>query len=175
MSLRGYIKRGRPALWKQIQDEAGEVTYALNVRAEIRRQEREAKRNDEFRRRRIEAAKRQRERQQAKPPKRIAPMSARRRSELTDYAVARRVFLKQRPNCEACAKLTGLHPCVDAKPHPATDIHHKRGRLGKLLHDQRYWIPCCQHAHDFIHRNPVIARALDLLAQPGQWNKIDTN
>lgn len=173
MSLRGYIKKGRPALWKQIESERGEVTYALNVRAEVRRQEREAKREDEHRRRRIAAAQRQRERQQAAPRKRIEATSRKRRTELVAYGKARREFLAERQNCEACPKMTGMHPCVDSRPHPATDVHHKRGRQGKLLLDRRHWIPCCQHAHDWIHRNPALARALDLLAQPGEWNRYD--
>lgn len=169
VSLRGYVKKGKPALWKQMQDEAGEVTYALNVRAEVRRQEREARRNDENRRRRIEAIKRSREPKR----KRIAPMSEHRRAELLDYGIARKLFLRQRPNCEACPKMVGMHPCVDARSHPATDVHHKKGRQGKLLLNQKHWIPCCSHSHDFIHRNPAIARALDLLAQPGEWNRQD--
>ena len=45
-------------------------------------------------------------------------------------------FLDQHPTCEfplGCGK-------------PATSVHHRRGRFGKRLIDQRYWAASC-HEH----------------------------
>lgn len=165
MSLRGYVKKGRPALWKQIQDEAGEVTYALNVRTELRRQEREAKRQAENRRRRIEAAQKHRARQQAAPRKRIAPTSDKRRMELVAYGKARRLFLKAHPVCQCCP---AIRPA--SKANPSDDVHHTRGRQGRLLNYEPAWLAVCRPCHDWIGAHPMQARAMGFIAPLGQWN-----
>lgn len=51
----------------------------------------------------------------------------------------------------------------------ATDVHHKRGRLGLLLTDTRFWIPLCRRHHAWVGANPNQARELGLLALPGEW------
>src|SRR3990167_2430952 len=52
----------------------------------------------------------------------------------------------------------------------AKSPHHKRGRLGALLCDTRFWIPLCRKHHSWVHANIAEARKLDLIAQPGEWN-----
>lgn len=39
-----------------------------------------------------------------------------------------------------------------------TEVHHKRGRTGKLLRDQRYWLAISRSGHDWVHQNPRLAR-----------------
>lgn len=194
MSLRGYIKKGRPALWTQIKNEAGGVTHALNVRAEVRRQEREAKREEEYRRRKIAAVKRQRERQQSTPRKRIAPRSKRMKTGMEIYNLRRDDFLRARPECFACKQLASViarapletlgldtfqiknalafaEQVTPARKHAATTIHHLRGRAGELLLNEKYWRGCCLKSHQFISDNVIIARLAGLLCQPGEWGK----
>ena len=52
----------------------------------------------------------------------------------------------------------------------ATEIHHCRGRLGRLLCDERFWMSVCTQQHRWIHDNPKEARELGLLCELGQWN-----
>lgn len=54
-------------------------------------------------------------------------------------------------------------------------IHHSRGRLGKLLLDQRYWLAVSAAGHEWIHRNQTQARAIGLLCAVGDWNKQPTH
>ena len=51
-----------------------------------------------------------------------------------------------------------------------TQNHHKRGRLGALLMDKRFWIPVSARGHRKIHDAPDWARANGLLAHIGEWN-----
>jgi len=37
---------------------------------------------------------------------------------------------------------------------PTTDIHHKKGRIGKLLTDTNYWIALSREGHEFVESNP---------------------
>lgn len=43
---------------------------------------------------------------------------------------------------------------------PATEIHHKRGRVGALLNDERYWLPVSRKGHVEIEMNPAWARKM---------------
>lgn len=57
------------------------------------------------------------------------------KKDLGAYAEARRVFLQKNPRC-------AVYPT-----QRATEIHHMAGRTGKLLMDQKYWLPVCRSAH----------------------------
>ncbi len=61
------------------------------------------------------------------------------------------------PLCEACNN----GPKVPQRW--TDDIHHKRGRIGLLLFDVRYFMAVCRRCHDFIHQHPKEAKALGLL------------
>lgn len=37
---------------------------------------------------------------------------------------------------------------------PCTENHHKRGRIGKLLLDIRWWFPACHDHHVYINEHP---------------------
>jgi hypothetical protein len=42
----------------------------------------------------------------------------------------------------------------------ASEVHHRRGRVGALLLDERYWSALCRPDHEFATVNP--ARAYEL-------------
>lgn len=48
--------------------------------------------------------------------------------------------------------------CAVFPNRKATQCHHKRGRIGKLLLDKRYWLPVSDEGHRKIENNPDWAR-----------------
>lgn len=71
------------------------------------------------------------------------------RNEL--YRKARKEYLLTHQCCEA--KLQGCTiPTVNDKLSEIT-IHHKKGKVGDLLFDQRYFIAVCMNCHMFIEAN----------------------
>jgi hypothetical protein len=88
---------------------------------------------------------------------RIRPVSSRRRKALAIYAKIKRVWLANHPWCE----VTGI---------AATEVHHRRGRIGTLLIDTRFWMAVSFRVHRLIHDHPTTARAEGWLAGPGKWN-----
>jgi len=46
----------------------------------------------------------------------------------------------------------------------ASECHHMRGRNGKLLMDERYWLPVCRKCHRFLTEHSKLARELGLSA-----------
>ena len=72
---------------------------------------------------------------------------------------------KANPWCQACPKLRPRKKILRT-----TSCHHIRGRVGRLLLDERWWLPVCNVCHREIHLWPAIARGLDLLAGAGKWN-----
>lgn len=167
MSLRGYVKKGKPALWKQAADDAGVVDHFALARQQYKAAKAERKK--------LEASF-GRLKRSPKQRRRIAPMSEAGRKRLDEYKKARAEYLRDCPFCEVCveiSKLTddGLLVRQVLREHEATDIHHVRGRLGPLLTDRRYFKATCSKSHRWIHANVTLARALGLLAQPGEWNR----
>lgn len=76
-------------------------------------------------------------------PKRIRPVSEKRKAENIVYSELRRVFLN-RPENKVCP-VTG---------QPTTDVHHRKGRIGKLLLDTKYWLAVSREGHKKIEENP---------------------
>ena len=62
------------------------------------------------------------------------------------YKILRDDFLKDHFVCEVCFK------------NPATDVHHKKGRLGELLTLVRYFLAVCRSCHTKIETNPKWAK-----------------
>lgn len=60
-----------------------------------------------------------------------------------EYFLERKKFL-DRPENKICP-ITG---------EPTTDVHHKAGRVGKLLLYVPYWLAVSRNGHDCIHNNP---------------------
>lgn len=78
---------------------------------------------------------------------------------MTDYKTVRRKFLLN-PNNKYCkARIPGI--CLGTRVQGIElDIHHKRGKIGDLLVDTRYFLPVCRACHNFLHDNPKIAKEL---------------
>ena len=75
-----------------------------------------------------------------KQPKRVRPVSKARAKQLSLYRKLRAGYLYLNPTCSCC----------DA---PATEIHHKAGRAGKLLLDSTYWLSICRPCHLLIDQS----------------------
>jgi hypothetical protein len=147
MSLKGYIPKTQPALWRK--------TPAGRRQAMI-----QAKRLDERKRTALIARQTPR-----KAIRRVSPAKAKRDKI---YNARVKVWLKE-PGNEFC------HCCMArneaARPNPSSQCHHKFGRLGWLLMAEEYWIPCCSECHPgWIHNHPELAREIGVLAPKGQWN-----
>lgn len=80
---------------------------------------------------------RQNQQKEEKPKKKpISPVSRKRLGELAEYRKRRDKYLKENPICE-------VRGCNNA----TTNLHHKAGRVGKLLTDVRYFMACCSSCH----------------------------
>ena len=104
----------------------------------------------------------------AKPWKKIAPMGDRMKARYKEYLKARGDFLEVNRWCDACWKIE-KNPLLAS--HRSSEVHHKNGRLGRLLTDKSHFISVCRTAHQWIGDNPEKARELGLLCQKGVWNK----
>ncbi len=62
-----------------------------------------------------------------------------------EYKVIRLWYLEYNPKCERCGT-------------KGSQIHHKRGRVGKLLIDREYFMTVCFQCHRYIEDNPVKAK-----------------
>lgn len=82
-----------------------------------------------------------------KTQKRIRQVSKKRGRENGQYLVLRKVFLENHPICQ-----------VDKCKNPATTIHHKKGRIGKLLCDIRHFLAACVDCHQKIELEPEWAK-----------------
>jgi len=103
----------------------------------------------------------------AKAPIKRTPLkkvskSMRRKSVI--YFERRVEFLREHPVCGACLA-RGINPA------PSAQLHHSRGRIGRLYLDERFWIGVCAPCHAWIHEEaPNEARELGLLASVAEWN-----
>lgn len=64
-----------------------------------------------------------------------------------EYTKIKREFLIANPRCQ-----------VEKCNHVSEDVHHKRGRVGKLLTDVRYFLAVCRKHHKIIEDNPLWAK-----------------
>lgn len=72
----------------------------------------------------------------------INKVSKKRREDIKLYQVIRAVYMNNHCICERCHNKHS-----DA-------LHHKAGREGKMLYNQRYFMSVCNSCHDYIHANP---------------------
>lgn len=103
----------------------------------------------------------------------ISAESKARRQERKLYKVAKREFLNNEMQNWICA----LPDCSNI----ATEVHHTRGRAGKLYLDTRYWIGVCVKCHQWIHTHMEEARSvtattgsnagLRVLCARGDWGR----
>lgn len=88
-----------------------------------------------------------------KPRQRLNPISKKQGKRLREYGKERRKFLEENPVCQA-----QLKTCTGQ----STQVHHKKGRIGKNMLDKKTWLACCQWCHDVIELNPELAKELGL-------------
>lgn len=101
-----------------------------------------------------------------KPRKRIRRASTKRAKELRQYAVRAKEWKEIHPFCRAC-HLIHLGPIRKTK-----DVHHSRGKIGRLLLMEQFWVPVCRTCHNWIDQNPNAARKLGLLCEKGLFNSV---
>ncbi len=87
--------------------------------------------------------------QNSKPQKqrsksKIKPISDKRAEQLKVYSEKRKEFLKKVEN-KFCAVFPHLL---------ATEVHHKKGKIGELLNDTRYWLAVSRVGHIKIEEQP---------------------
>lgn len=111
--------------------------------------------------RRLEAIKRTARVWTKSPLKKV---SRSRRKQVTKYLLIHKEYLQRFPVCGICLVLGAEYP------NAATEIHHRRGRIGRLLTYEPEFVPCCRPHREFPHENPDIARELGILAGPAEWN-----
>ena len=80
-----------------------------------------------------------------KKRKRIAFRSKKRAAQEREYTKLKNKYLEDNPKCEVCNKL-------------ATEIHHKRGRVGDLLTDVGHFLAVDSRCHQSIENNPTWAK-----------------
>lgn len=62
-------------------------------------------------------------------------------------------YLEENPYCEA-----KLNVCT----YQAIEVHHKKGRIGDLLNDKKYFLSVCRNCHEWIESHPKEAKELNL-------------
>lgn len=88
-----------------------------------------------------------------KQRKKIASVSkamARRRAE---HAKVKARYLKKNKWCVLTGQRSQNAMICGPTLHPASDIHHKLGRVGKLLNDESKFMAVCRCAHTWIGNN----------------------
>ena len=70
---------------------------------------------------------------------------------LREYRLVRDVYMDEHTICE--------HPECSS---PSTELHHKKGRVGNLLTDSRYFCALCHSHHEWAEKNPILAKELGL-------------
>lgn len=93
----------------------------------------------------------------------IRPVSKSRAPQLARYRKLRADFLEE-SKCKACFKIWKREPI------PATQVHHTRGRVGRLLCEAQYWLAVCHECHEWITNHTAKARELGLVCELGKWN-----
>jgi hypothetical protein len=158
MSLRGYVKKTRPAPWTTTPAEACRRAKAEGERQALKAVRRYFKRKGYKRR--------------------IAPVSKSRRSVLAEYRREARLFVA------AAVALGETCPVVDGVPelrdgfkygwpvsNKLVEVHHVRGRSGALLMDKTWWMAISKQGHRWVHQHPRQAAERGWLAGMGEWNR----
>ena len=77
--------------------------------------------------------------------KAIRPRSKKRAKEYVEYNKIKNDWLHDNHKCELCGFM-------------AYEVHHKAGKIGKLLCDTRYFLAVCRECHTHIELNPEWAK-----------------
>jgi hypothetical protein len=157
MSLRGYVRKTRPAPWTTTPSEVRRRVKAETARLAAKRERAKARRNGY---------------------KRVPPVSKSRRSVLAEYRREARLFVA------AAVALGETCPVVDGVPelrdgfkygwpvsNKLVEVHHVRGRSGALLMDKTWWMAISKQGHRWVHQHPRQAAERGWLAGMGEWNR----
>lgn len=79
----------------------------------------------------------------------IRKVSTKRAAQNRQYTKQRVAFLERNPTCKVCFDM--------GWKERSTEVHHMKSRIGKMLLDERYWLPVCRTHHDQIHHRPAVA------------------
>jgi hypothetical protein len=81
-----------------------------------------------------------------KARKPIRKVSKKQETRMARYFRIRNPYIKANPICMIC------------KAALATDLHHRRGRIGKLLFDSRWFMALCRNCHSYLHEHVAWAK-----------------
>ena len=93
-----------------------------------------------------------------KKQKPIKPMSEKRKSQSYLYTKKRKIFLEKPEN-----KFCPVAEVIFDETKLTNEVHHKAGRIGKLLLFVPYWLAVSSKGHKWIHANPKEAYKLGFL------------
>jgi hypothetical protein len=94
----------------------------------------------------------------------IRKVSVRRESENRTYLKLNREYLAEHRFCECCEPIHG------GPVRRSNQVHHYRGRVGRLLTDTRFFRASCQECHTWICDNGAEARKRGVLAPVAEFN-----
>jgi hypothetical protein len=80
-----------------------------------------------------------------KPSAPIKKESEDRKEVNKEYRKKAKAFVKRNPKCKVCGK-------------PSECVHHKKGRIGDNLMNEKTWLPVCLSCHKMIEENPTEAK-----------------
>jgi hypothetical protein len=89
----------------------------------------------------------------------LRQVSTKRRAELARYASERAAFLAHPSNYWCPVTAAGLLR-DGVKSRRTTDVHHMKGRWGRLLLEKAWWLAVSREGHEWIEANPRDARKL---------------
>lgn len=148
MSIQGYKKKGKPALWTQ-------VTGAVPTPGPV------AAKKDYV----------------LKRPSSIRHRAVRHRATDAEYRREAREFVRAAiARGETCPVVAAIEKLREGMKYgwqisdKLNEVHHIRGR-GHLLLDKRFWMCCSKSGHRWIHSNVADAQARGWIARPGEWGK----
>jgi hypothetical protein len=154
VSLRGYKRKSKPALWLQIhRPGSGNAKPRVRGKQVIRFT--------------APLKKMQRIRRVA-----VAKVKANREYR----ARAKEVVANARKNGMRCPVVAAVPELRDGFKygHPVSDkineVHHRYGRAGRLLLWELGWLLVSKQGHRWVHQNPDRARELGFLCPVGCWN-----
>lgn len=78
----------------------------------------------------------------------LRSVSPHRAVALIKYRKVRASYLEANPYCEVCGRL-------------ANQLHHKKGRIGDRLFDEKFFLATCDKCHSKITRNPAWAMEME--------------
>lgn len=87
-----------------------------------------------------------------KKRKRIPYVSESRKLDNKLYKQARKEYLANHPYCERCLELNTYFF------GRSNQIHHRKGRVGSLLFNNKFFMACCDDCHKYIEANPIEAK-----------------